>query len=215
MHVQKVRDLLTEARLYVLVNGGESPDRFACLVRGLVEAGVHVLQLRDKHLPDRELVARARLLRQLTRDSTTLAIVNDRPDIARLSAADGVHVGQDELSVADCRAVVGPDRLIGVSTHSVVQARQAVLDGADYLGCGPTFPSATKQFANFPGLAFLRALRPELPVPAFAIGGIQPANVARVLDSGFRRIAVGAAVTAASDPAAAARSLLELLQPSC
>ncbi len=123
-----------------------------------------------------------------------------------------MHVGQDELTVADCRAIVGPGRLIGVSTHSVAQARQAVRDGADYLGCGPIFPSPTKQFEDFPGLGFLRAVRPELQVPAFAIGGIDPANVAQVLETGFRRIAVSSAVTAASDPATAARSLLELLR---
>ncbi len=162
-------------------------------------------------MPDRELVARARLLRQLTRDTETLAIVNDRPDIALLSDADGVHVGQDELTVADSRQIVGPDRLIGVSTHSVAQAKQAVCDGADYLGCGPTFPSPTKQFPDFPGLGFLRAVGPALHVPAFAIGGIHSGNLAQVLDTGFRRIAVGAAVTAASDPAAAARSLLQRL----
>jgi thiamine-phosphate pyrophosphorylase len=108
---------------------------------------------------------------------------------------------------------VGPDRLIGVSTHSVAQARQAVHDGADYLGCGPTFPSPTKQFADFPGLDFLRTAGPELQVPAFAIGGIHSTNVAQVLAAGFRRIAVSAAVTAASEPATAARSLLERLRP--
>jgi len=207
------RHLLHEAQLYVLVDGCESPERLAGLVRDLVEAGVHVLQLRDKQLTDRELVARARLLRELTRDTATLAIVNDRPDIARVSEADGVHVGQDELTVADCRQIVGPDRLIGVSTHSVAQARQAVHDGADYLGCGPTFPSPTKQFADFPGLDFLRTVGPELQVPAFAIGGIHSTNVAQVLATGFRRIAVSAAVTAASEPATAARSLLERLRP--
>jgi len=207
-------DLLLEARLYVLVDGRESAERFASLVGDLVEAGVHVLQLRDKQLSDRELVARARLLRQLTRDTKTLAIVNDRPDIALLSDADGVHVGQDELTVADSRQIVGPDRLIGVSTHSVAQAKQAVCDGADYLGCGPTFPSPTKQFADFPGLGFLRAVGPALDVPAFAIGGVHSGNLAQVLDTGFRRIAVSAAVTAASDPAAAARSLLQRLHCS-
>ena len=212
--MRTLRDLLLEARLYVLVDGCQSPDRFVCLARSLVQAGVHVLQLRDKQLCDRELVERARLLRQLTRDATTLFIVNDRPDIALLADADGVHVGQDELTVADCRTVLGRERLVGVSTHSVPQALQAVDDGADYIGCGPTFPSPTKQFAEFPGLRFLQAVGPRLQIPAFAIGGIHPANVPQVLDAGFRRIAVSSAVTAASDPSAAARSLLDLLRQS-
>lgn len=209
-----IRDLLRNAQLYVLVDGGETPDRFVGLVRSLIQAGVHVLQLRDKRLRDRELVERARLLRQVTRDAATLFIVNDRPDIARLADADGVHVGQDELSVADCRTIVGLDRLVGVSTHSVAQTQQAVADGADYIGCGPTFPSQTKQFAEFPGVGFLQAVRPGLPIPAFAIGGIQLANVSQVLAAGFQRIAVSSAVTAASDPVAAVRSLLELLRGS-
>lgn len=140
MKVSNSLDLLLDARLYVLVDGRESPDRFAALVQSLVSAGVDVLQLRDKRLSDRELAQRARLIRRLTCDTTTLFIVNDRPDIAVLSDADGVHVGQDELTVADCRTIVGPHRLVGVSTHDLAQARRALTDGADYIGCGPTFP---------------------------------------------------------------------------
>ena len=209
-----IRDLLFNARLYVLVDGCASPEGLVQLVRGLVNAGTHVIQLREKRLGDRELVMRARLVRTLTRETATLFIVNDRPDIAVLSEADGVHVGQDELTVADCRTIVGPDRLVGVSTHSVEQFRRAAHDGADYVGCGPTFPSPTKQFETFPGLAFLRAVHGELLLPAFAIGGIRQTNVDQVLATGFPRIAVGAAVTAASDPAAAAQSLLETLSGS-
>lgn len=211
MSVRTVRDVLAKAQLYVLIDGGPSPDRFVDLVRSLILAGVHVLQLRDKELPDRELVQRARLLRELTHDAATLSIVNDRPDIALLSDADGVHVGQDELTVSDCRTILGPERLVGVSTHCVAQACQAVDDGADYVGCGPTFPSPTKPFESFPGLNFLRAVHAAVQLPAFAIGGINRANLQQVLDTGFRRIAVSAAVTAASNPAAAARSLLETL----
>ena len=95
-------------------------------------------------------------LRELTRGTDTLFIMNDRPDLAALCHADGVHLGQEDLSVKDARAIVGPDALIGVSTHTIEQARQAVLDGANYIGVGPTFPSGTKQFEKFPGLDFLR-----------------------------------------------------------
>jgi len=214
IHVETVQETLLKAQLYVLIDGCASLERFVGLVRSLVAAGVQVLQLRDKKLCDRKVVERARLIRQLTRDTKTLFIVNDRPDIALLADADGVHVGQGELTVADCRTILGRERLIGVSTHSVPQAQQAVGDGADYVGCGPTFPSATKEFAEFPGLGFLRAVRPQLTIPAFAIGGIQQANVAQVLDTGLRRIAVSSAVTAANDPSAAATSLLDLLRGS-
>src|SRR5690606_32363494 len=104
---------------------------------------VHVLQLRDKRLQDRELLERARRLRELTESTATLFIMNDRPDLALLAGADGVHVGQEELSLSDARAIVGPRLLIGVSTHSLQQARAALADGADYIGVGPTFPSNT------------------------------------------------------------------------
>jgi thiamine-phosphate pyrophosphorylase len=211
MQVSNSSELLRAARLYVLVDGREACADFVQLVQALVAAGVDVLQLRDKRLSDRDLAQRARLLRQLTRDSATLFIVNDRPDLAVLSEADGVHVGQDELTVADCRKLVGPGRLVGVSTHDLGQARQAVADGADYLGCGPTFPSSTKVFQDFPGLNFLRAVQAEIQLPAFAIGGIDTRNVAQVLDTGCRRIAVSAAVTTADDPAAAVRTLRSTL----
>jgi thiamine-phosphate pyrophosphorylase len=205
--VSNSSELLLAARLYVLVTGSESYDGFAQRIESLVAAGVDVLQLRDKQLSDRDLLQRARLMRRLTRDSATIFIVNDRPDIAVLSEADGVHVGQDELTVADCRTIMGLQRLVGVSTHNMNQARQAIADGADYIGCGPVFPSQTKLFQDYPGLDFLRAVQREIRLPAFAIGGINEANVAQVLKVGFRRIAVSAAVTAAKEPAATARML--------
>jgi len=202
---------LQHARLYVLIDGGASPEAFASRARALVEAGVHVIQLRDKQLDDRPLLARARLLREWTSGSSTLFVMNDRPDLAVLAGADGVHVGQDELTVQDARRIVGPEALVGVSVHSIQQARQAVLDGADYLGVGPTFPSGTKEFDRFPGVELLRAVAAEICLPAFAIGGITRENLPEVLAAGFRRIAVSVAVTAAPDPAAAARALLAAL----
>ncbi len=200
------------ARLYVLLDGQSSVEAFMALVRALVGAGVDILQLRDKKLDDRQLLERARLLRELTEGTETLFVMNDRPDLAVLARADGVHVGQEELSVKDARAIVGPTRLVGVSTHSLAQARQAVLDGADYLGAGPTFPSGTKPFDHFPGLDFLRQVAAEIRLPAFAIGGIHRENLPQVLSTGLLRIAVSGAVTTAADPAAAARELLAMLE---
>jgi thiamine-phosphate pyrophosphorylase len=205
------RQRLEQASLYVLLDGGPSRDALAELARSLIDAGVHILQLRDKRLNDRLLLDRARLLRELTRGSGTLLIINDRPDIAALSDADGVHVGQEELSVKDARTIVGADKLVGVSTHSIHQARQAVLDGANYIGAGPTFPSGTKHFDNFPGLGFLRAVAAEITLPAFAIGGISETNLPEVLAAGICRIAVSGAVTQAVDPSAVARQLVAAL----
>jgi thiamine-phosphate pyrophosphorylase len=202
---------LDGVRLYGLVDGRESPDEFEGFVQTLCEAGVQALQLRDKELSDRELVGRAKRLAAVCHQYGALSIVNDRPDIALVAGADGVHVGQDELSVKDCRSVLGPRGLIGVSTHSIEQARAAVLDGADYLGVGPIFPSGTKSFVQFPGLDLVRQVAAEIALPAFAIGGITPVNVGEVFAAGLQRVAVAGAVTGVSDPAAAVRSLKDAL----
>jgi thiamine-phosphate pyrophosphorylase len=205
-------DRLSAARLYVLLDGRDSLEALARLAETLVGAGVHVLQFRDKRLPDRQLLACARRLREITASTATLLIVNDRPDLAALVRADGVHVGQDELTVKDVRQIVGPRMLIGVSTHAIAQARQAVVDGASYIGVGPTFPSGTKTFPEFAGLPFLREVAAEIRLPAFAIGGIGPENLADVLATGITRVAVSGAIVASADPAAAVRKMLERLQ---
>jgi thiamine-phosphate pyrophosphorylase len=211
---------LADARLYVLIDGRSSIEEFERLARSLIDAGADVIQLRDKQLDDRALLDRARRLRDWTQNvgqvdnlsyNRTLFIMNDRPDLAVLARADGVHVGQEELSVKDVRAIVGPEMLIGVSTHTIEQARQAALDGASYLGVGPTFPSGTKSFEQYPGLELLQQVAAEIRLPAFAIGGIDRRNVDKVLATGLTRIAVGGAVIAADDPAEAVRELQNFL----
>jgi thiamine-phosphate pyrophosphorylase len=203
---------LARACLYVLLDGRPSPEEFERLARSLVESGVHAIQLRDKQLDDRRLLERAKLLSAITRENNVLFIMNDRPDLAVLAAADGVHVGQEELAVKDARTIVGPEALVGVSTHSIEQARQAVLDGADYIGVGPVFPSTTKQFEHYPGLDLLRAVAAEIRLPAFAVGGIDRENLGDVLETGVSRIAVSGAVLSAPDPGLAIRQLAERLQ---
>jgi thiamine-phosphate pyrophosphorylase len=202
--------------LYVLIGGQETPEKFAALVNELITAGVHVLQLRDKQLDDRRLLARAQQLRQLIDEHPSiepkpLFIMNDRPDLAILARADGVHVGQDELPVSEVRRLVGTEMQIGVSTHNIEQARNAILAGADYIGCGPTFPSHTKTFTEFPGLEFLWQVAAEITLPAFAIGGIGREKLAELLATGFTRVAVGSAVTLAENPGLGARQLRDEL----
>jgi thiamine-phosphate pyrophosphorylase len=206
------RERLAGATLCVLIDAGDSAAKFEQLVRTLVAAGVGMIQLRAKSLDDCELVARARQLRDLTRGTDSLAIINDRADVAAIVAADGVHLGQEDLSVKDARAILGPRPLIGVSTHNIAQARQAVLDGANYLGAGPTFPSQTKAFDHFAGLDYLRSVAAEISLPTYAIGGITANNLPDVLAAGTTRIAVSSAITADADPALAARDLLVMLE---
>lgn len=221
-------DRLAEVRLYVLIDGRRSDEEFQSLVRQLVSAGVDAIQLRDKSLSDRPLLDRARLLTALVKDAAAspdpdlarsglavqvaqppipLVIINDRPDVAAAADADGVHLGQDDMTVNDARRIVGPRKLVGVSTHSIDQARAAVVAGANYLGVGPTFPSRTKQFAALAGLDFIRQVAREIRLPAFAIGGITPANASEVASAGLQRIAVSSAVVEAASPASAVAAL--------
>jgi len=209
------REVWKYRRLYVLIDGGANEAAFSSLATELIRAGVDVLQLRDKNLADRTLLSRAILLRNLIdqsgREIKPLFIMNDRPDLATLARADGVHVGQEELEVSQVRQLIGPRMQIGVSTHSIEQARAAVLAGADYLGCGPTFPSRTKAFAAFPGLPFLKQVATEITLPAFAIGGVTLDNLAQVFAAGFQCVAVGCAIASAARPHEVARQFCEQL----
>jgi thiamine-phosphate pyrophosphorylase len=205
------RDRLSHVRLCVLIDGCNSTKEFESLVGQLVDAGVGMIQLRDKALEDRELASFGKTLRERTKGTRTLCVINDRSDIAATVHADGVHVGQEDLPVKDARAIVGTQMLIGVSTHNIGQARQAVLDGANYLGAGPTFASRTKQFEDFAGLAYLSQVAAEVRLPTFAIGGINAENLSDVLATGISRVAVSAAVTSAEKPGCAARELLDML----
>jgi thiamine-phosphate pyrophosphorylase len=205
------RERLADARLYLLVTAAHCALGLGRTIREAMEGGVQVIQLREKNLADRELLARAREVRRLTRDAGVLFIMNDRPDIARLAEADGVHVGQDELPVKEARQILGPDALIGISTHNLDQVRQAVLDGASYLGVGPTFPSATKSFADFPGLEFVRQAMAETALPAFVIGGVALQNLEAALAAGARRVAVSHAICQSETPGAVAVAMRQLL----
>ena len=203
---------LQDRVLYLLVTSQSCLRGLEPTIRGALAAGVGIIQVREKQMADRELLEHARRIRGITHEFGALLIINDRPDLAVLADADGVHVGQDELSVRDARRILGPDRLVGVSTHSIEQARQAVLDGADYLGVGPTFPSNTKSFNEFAGLEFVKQVAAEISLPWFAIGGIAPENIAAVIKAGAKRVAVSNAICGSADPAQAAEGLAQQLQ---
>lgn len=205
------RQRLADARLYLLVTGSLCTAAVDWTVQEALAGGVQAVQLREKSLADRDLLERARLVRRLTRAAGTLFIVNDRPDIARLAEADGVHLGQEDMPVKEARRVLGPDALTGVSTHDLDQVRAAVRDGASYIGVGPTFPSETKSFTEFPGLEFARRAAAETSLPAFVIGGVHQGNIEQVAAAGLKRVAVSQAVCRADDPRAAAAALRRVL----
>ncbi len=199
--------LLGDARLMVLVGGLPTLGDLTWIVGEALAGGADVIQLREKALPDREWLRRAREVRILTAQAKARFIVNDRPDLARLAGADGIHLGQDDLTVRDARRVVGPAALIGVSTHDRAQLDRALLDGAGYLGVGPVFASETKTFDDFAGLSFVRHAAETTTIPWFAIGGINAESLDDVLEAGARQIAVSAAVVRADFPRKAAAAL--------
>lgn len=183
--------------VYVLTSGCASTDEFSRRIEKLCQAGADLIQLREKNLSDGEILLRAKLAAKICANYATLFIVNDRPDVALMSGADGVHVGQDEFSVGDIRKIIPANMLIGVSTHSIEQALQAEQDGADYIGVGPTFPSHTKCFTEFTGTELLQKVAAAISVPAFAIGGINLENVEQVAEAGLARVAVSGVIHSA------------------
>jgi thiamine-phosphate pyrophosphorylase len=205
---------LGNAKLMVLVGGLPTLGDLTWVVGEALSGGADVIQLREKNLPDRELLSRAREVRILTAEAKARFILNDRPDLARLAGADGVHLGQQDLTVRDARRIVGPNLVLGVSTHDRRQLEAAIVAGASYLGVGPVFPSATKEFSEpeLAGLAFVQAAAETTNLPWFAIGGITEDNIQRVLDAGAARIAVSAGVVKADRPRLAAAALKARLE---
>ncbi len=190
-------------------------ERVAALALG---GGADCLQLREKALPDAELLRRARVLRDLTRAHHAALVVNDRVDLALLAHADGVHLGQTDLSPLDARRLAGERLLIGVSTENLDQARAAVHAGADVCGVGPMFPTTTKAKPRLAGPEHAAAYLadPALArVPHLAIGGITPENAGRLAAAGVRGIAVSGAVCGSARPDDACRALLAALAGAC
>jgi thiamine-phosphate pyrophosphorylase len=202
---------LDGVNLMVLVGGLPTFGDLTWVVGEALSGGAGAIQLREKGLPDRELLRRAREIRIMTAQAKALFVMNDRPDLARLAGADAVHLGQDDVTLRDARRVVGSTMLIGLSTHDRPQLEKAVLDGAGYLGVGPVFTSPTKEFDDLAGLAYVARAAEASSLPWFAIGGIHEGNLDEVLGAGARRVAVSSAVVRAEVPRKAARALRDRL----
>jgi thiamine-phosphate pyrophosphorylase len=202
------RERIASTHLY-LVCEARARDFLDAALRG----GVDLIQLRDKQLGDRELVAAAREFRAAADAAGALFILNDRPDLVATCGADGVHVGQDYGSAAAARAVVGPERIVGRSTHEPAQGAAADADpDVDYVVVGPVHETPTKPGRPAAGPAYVAWAAANVHKPWFAIGGLDAGNVGEVMECGARRIVVVRAIAAAADPEAAARTLRERLE---
>jgi thiamine-phosphate pyrophosphorylase len=198
------RERLAAARLYLVADGGMDDGALDSALSG----GVDMVQLRDPELDDDALLARATVWRTLCDIHGALLWVNDRPDLALRAGADGVHVGQDDMPVAEARAAGGPELLIGLSTHSPEQLEAGVEAGADQLSVGPVWETPTKPGRPATGLDYVRAAAALRPAqPWFAIGGIDGGNVDEVAAAGAERVVVVRAIREAADPGAAAAFL--------
>ena len=200
-------DRFGHVRLYVLLTESLCSGDWLEAAGAAIDGGADCIQLREKTLPDRLLLDRARRLSVLCRQRGVPFIVNDRADIAVASGADGLHVGQKDLTVEDARRVLGPAPLVGVSTHSLEQARAAIARSPDYIAVGPMFATGTKPRDHVPGPALVAEVRRLTSLPVVAVGGITPQNVGTVLGAGARCVCVCSAVIAEPDVADAARRL--------
>ena len=204
------RELLSRSRLYFITD--LRPDIGSVLAAAL-DGGVDMVQLRDKHASDEQLLEAASLFRGLCDEHDALFWLNDRPDLALRAGADGVHVGQDDQPVEQVREQVGPDVLVGLSTHSPEQLERALGGGADELSVGPVYETPTKEGRPAAGLGYVRhAAATAGERPWFAIGGIDLDNVDAVVEAGARRLAVVRVLRDSHDPAAAAAALRSRLE---
>ena len=202
---------LNSARLYVLVTESLCRHSWKDVVKAALQGGADVIQLREKSLPDDEIVNRCRWLREICDSHNALCILNDRPDLAAKANAHGVHLGQSDGQTASARQLLNAGQLVGMSTHDLQQVRQACEQGADYLGVGPVFPSQTKSFGDFPGVKFVGEAAAAADRPWFAIGGIHRGNLSQAMNAGCERIAVCDAVIGARAPEVATRELRQML----
>ena len=196
------RELLHGARLYLVCDA--RPDAF---LEAALRGGVDLVQLRMKHARDDEIVAAGKRFKTICDSHRKLLIINDRPDLAAAVGADGVHLGQDDVAVDRARELVGPDALIGLSTHTPAQVDAANAIDVDYVGVGPVNETPTKPGRAAVGLALVEYAARNAAVPFFAIGGISRANVAEVRSAGADRVAVVRALTDSADPESEARAL--------
>lgn len=185
------------------------PRDIVQVVRAALRAGCPAVQLREKELPPRDVLPLAHTVRRATHDAGALLVVNDRLDVALAVGADGVHLGPDDLPVAHARALAPPGFLIGYSASTVTRARSAIASGADYIGCGPVFPTTTKPDAGSAiGVARLARIAKAVDAPVVAIGGINPGNAPAAIQAGAAGVAAIGTVMKAADPRATTSRLL-------
>jgi thiamine-phosphate pyrophosphorylase len=204
---------LVMPRLYVILDAAMLGESVGETAGKLIGAGVRMLQFRGKELAAKKMLAESAELAGITSEGQAVFIVNDRPDVAYLSGANGVHVGQEDLSVEQARAVVGAERWVGISTHNLEQFEAALKSSADYIAVGPVFATSSKTNPDsVMGIELIRRVRPLTEKPIVAIGGITLESAAAVIEAGADSVAVISDILRADDPAERARKYIQRLE---
>jgi thiamine-phosphate pyrophosphorylase len=193
------KNSLHKMRLYVLISSNIATRSVRETARLVIDGGADAVQLREKTISDDEFISLAGEINDITTTSRTFLIINDRVNVARELNADGVHLGQNDMSVSEARKILGNEKIIGVSTHNIIQARQAQKDGADYIAIGPVNPTETKDYEPSIGLEVIQEISREISIPFLAIGAITLDNLDDVLKAGASRVAVCSAIISAKD----------------
>lgn len=193
------KDSLNRMRLYVLISSNIAVSSAKETAKLVIDGGADAIQLREKTISDDEFISLAGEIRDIITGSGTLLIINDRINVAREVNADGVHLGQNDMSVSEARNIIGNEKIIGVSTHSIIQARQAQKEGADYIAIGPVFSTRTKDYEPSIGLEIIQEISGAINIPFIAIGAITLENLDEVLKAGASRVAVCSAIISSKD----------------
>lgn len=206
-------ELLSKIQLYVIADKKICGDRdIEQVVRQAIDGGAQMIQYRDKDSDDAEFLSIASRLKTVCKERAVPFIVNDRTEIARQVDADGVHLGQKDLSIDEAKRILGSEAIIGKSSSTIDQAKKAEEEGADYVGIGPIFETFSKEIDSPIGVDMIRQAKDSLKIPFFAIGGVNLKNVDQIIHAGGRGIAVISAVILSDDAKSAAAKLLDKLE---
>jgi len=202
---------MADVKLYVIISSVQCAGSLKETARAVIAGGADAVQLREKNVPDYVFLAMAAEIRELTDETGKIFIIDDRPDIAAMVGADGVHLGQHDLPIAESRTLLRPGAVIGRSIHSVEEVPGAVNEGPDYVSVGSIFPTDTKADHVVVGLETLRKVVEQVTLPVVAIGGITAENAADVIAAGASCVAVSSAICRADDPKGAAAAIKEVV----
>ena len=205
------KDFLHRIRLYVLISSNIAKKSVKETARLVIDGGADAVQLREKTISDSKFISLAREVRDITTKRGSLLIINDRVHVVRKVNADGIHLGQQDMSALEARNTIGDEKIIGVSTHSITQARQAQKDGADYIAIGPIYPTSTKGHEPSVGIEIIHEISEAVSIPIIAIGAITLENLDGVLKAGASRIAVCSAIIGSKDIYSSTRQFKEKL----